>query len=254
MRYTSQPIWEMFFESLLADTLRLQGDSLIQITMTGVPPVLDELDGEGVVSGTIEQDFDEAARIDARRRAARRKCGLKKRRSGGRTGQDADEFELVAYGETNANGEFEYGFLPVGTYRFFVEYPGIPLDESAFVQFDVGEAGVSDDSFVLAVFVSPNGIEIELILGLTSKVFTNFNIYPNPTSDLLTVEYSKISNERMMMEILDLNGITIMKQSLISTQNKLEINTSELPAGQYLIRFIDPEDESNNSIFRLIKK
>lgn len=243
------------FESEFAEILQLQGNTPLTILMQEVPPVLTEVDGQGVVSGTIEDDFGDAARIDARRRAAKRKCGLKKRRTGGRIGQDQDVYDLIAYGETNANGEFEYGFLPVGTYRFFVEYPGIPLDESAFVQFDVGEAGVSDDSFVLAVFVSPEGgIQIELILGITSKVFTDFNIYPNPTSNMLTVEYSKISNDRMSMEVLDLNGKTIMKQALISTQNKLELDTSELPAGQYLIRFIDSKDESNNSVFRLIKK
>ena len=133
-----------------ADVLELNADTDIDIIITEKPRELTAADGDGLVDGTIEEDFgDDASRIDARRRASKRKCGLRRKRSGGRTGQDADEFELIAYGETNDNGEFEYGFLPEGTYRFFVEYPGIPLDESAFVQFDVGPAGVGDNSFKL---------------------------------------------------------------------------------------------------------
>lgn len=243
------------FEWSEADTLKLFGDSSINVLINEIPPERNETTGQGVVSGTIEEDFPgEGTRVDARRRAARRKCGLKKQRSGGRIAQADDDFELIAYGETNDQGEFEYGFLPEGTYRFFVEYPGIPLDESAFVQFVVGEAGVTDDSFVLAVFASPDGIEIELVLGLTSKVFIDFNIYPNPTTDFLTIEYSKVKNDRMTMEVVDMQGKTLMSQSLKSTKNQVQIDTSEFPSGQYMILFTDSQDESNNSVFRLIKK
>ncbi|MEM7299129.1 MAG: T9SS type A sorting domain-containing protein, partial [Bacteroidota bacterium] len=243
------------FESSLADTLELNDDIQIQIIMTEVPPERNATTGSGVVSGTIEDDFEEdGARIDARRRAARRKCGLKKRRSGGRPEQDDSEFELIAYGETNDQGEFEYGFLPEGTYRFFVEYPGIPLDESSFVQFDIGEAGVSDDSFVLAVFASPEGIEIELVLGITSEFFTDFSIYPNPTTDILTIEYDKILGDELQMQIIDLNGKTFMSRSIPKNQNKVQVNTSTLSSGQYLIKFVDEKNKDNTLIYRLIKK
>ncbi|GAB4247750.1 MAG: hypothetical protein Tsb0034_27060 [Ekhidna sp.] len=243
------------FESTFADTLFLNNDAGLQILMTEVPPVLTDADGSGLVEGTIEEDFPEdGSRIDARRRAARRKCGLKRRTRSGRPAQDDDEFELIAYGETNQNGEFEYGFLPVGTYRFFVEYPGIPLDKSAFVQFDVGEAGVTDDSFKLAVFATPDGIQIELILGITSEFFTDFSIYPNPTSDLLTIEYDKILGDKLNMEIVNMEGKTFLSRTIRSTENKIQLDTSVLPSGQYLIKFTDEKNPDKGLVYRLIKR
>lgn len=240
------------FEWENAQILTLEDDITIQIIITDAPGTQS---GQGEVSGTIEEDFGSTTgRIDARRRAAGRKCGLKKRRSGGRTGQN-DEFELIAYGETNENGEFEYGFLPEGTYRFFVEYPGIPLDESSFVEFEIGEAGVSDDSFVLAVFASEEGISIELVLGLTSEFFTNFKIYPNPTSDMITISYDKIISENTQMEIVNAEGKTIHSTMVKKGEDQREIvDVSDYPAGQYFIRFTNESNNDHPLVYRFIKR
>ena len=235
-----------------ADILVLEGDTATRIVMTVIPPTLDENDGDGNVSGTIEEDFeDEEGRINARRRAAKRKCGLRRKRTGGRTGQD-DDFELIAYGETNDNGEFEYGFLPEGTYRFFVEYPGIPLDESSFVEFDIGEAGVSDNTFILAAVVTETGITVELILGLTSEFFTDFNIYPNPTSDIINIDYDKILSDNLSMSI---NGKRILSQSLERSENgKIEIDLSSYQSGQYILKFFDNDKNESALTFRILKR
>lgn len=238
-----------------ADILTLSGDSAIAITIFEVPD--ENPTATGNVSGTIEEDFggEEEERVTTRRRAKRRKCGLRRRRTGGRNGQDDDEFELIAYGETNDNGEFEYGFLPEGTYRFFVEYPGIPLDESSFVQFDIGESGVSDDSFVLAVFATEEGVSIELILGITSQFFTDFKVYPNPTQDFINIAYDKILSSSLMLEVLNLEGKSFMQKSLRPGENEdIRIDVSLLNSGTYFIKFIDPENPKNELVYRFVKK
>src|SRR5690606_13351080 len=121
-----------------AEVLNFREAGNIEVVMTSKPTPFEPGDGDGILDVLIEEDFgDDGGRTDARRRAARRKCGLKKRTSGGRTNED--EFVLIAYGETDDNGQFQFGFLPEGVYRFFVEYPGVPLDENAEVQFQVGE-------------------------------------------------------------------------------------------------------------------
>ncbi|MEQ9006359.1 MAG: FG-GAP-like repeat-containing protein [Ekhidna sp.] len=237
-----------------ADTLKLVGDTTIQIIITEVPPERNSSTGDGVVSGTIEEDFDEdEARFDARRRAAKRKCGLRRKTGGGRIGQDDDQFELIAYGETNADGEFEYGFLPQGTYRFFVEYPGIPLDESAFVEFEVGPAGVGDNDFKLAVFASEDGISIEVILGASSPYFNVFHIYPNPTLDHININYDQSRTEQLSVQVLDLHGKVLMTQAIKQAEKQLSIDLSELGAGQYLIRIFD-ENDRNAVLYKVIKK
>ncbi len=239
-----------------ADVLELFNDTSLNINMTVIPQPTKPGDGEGNVSGTIEEDFDDASgRIDARRRASKRKCGLRRKRTGGRNGQNNDDFVLFAYGETNDNGEFEFGFLPEGTYRFFVEYPGIPLDESSFVEFEVGEAGVTDDSFVLAAVVTPDGIVVELILGITSEFFTDFNIYPNPTSDIININYDKILSDNLSMSIIDMNGKQVLNQLLESGENgKIEIDLSSYQSGQYILKFFDNDKNESALTFRILKQ
>ena len=232
-----------------AETLVLEKDTILFISMLELPD--EEPPGEGALAGTIEEDFgDEEARVNTRRRAKRRKCGLRRRRTGGR--QD-DNFELFAYGETNDQGEFEFGFLPEGTYRFFVEYPGIPLDPDAEVEFTVGAAGVSDDSFTLAVFASPEGIEIEFILGFTRDYFTEFNIYPNPTADLLNIEYSEIRVNQVFMEIMSLDGQILYKKELSKSENGFQYDTALLKPGMYLVRFRGDAGKEH-LVYRIIKK
>ena len=239
--------------SIDADILTLENDQEIAIVMEEFPD--DIVPGVGLVDGNIEEDFgDDEARIDARRRAKKRKCGLRRRRTGGRTDQDdSDQFELIAYGETNDNGEFEYGFLPEGTYRFFVEYPGIPLNESAFVEFEIGEAGVSDDTFTLAVFASPDGIDIEIVLGLTSDYFVDFNIYPNPTTDLINIDYAEIKRDDVRMEIVNMDGKVLYTKELSRANNKIQYDTSLLNDGMYFIRFIGGGNEKP-LVYKIIKK
>lgn len=235
-----------------ADTLVLNGDSTIQIIITETPRELTAADGDGLVNGTIEEDFeDDGSRIDARRRAAKRKCGMRRKRSGGRTDQD-DEFELIAYGETNDQGEFEYGFLPAGTYRFFVEYPGIPLDESAFVEFEVGEAGASDNSFKLAVFASEDGIFIEFVLGTTSPHFIDFSIFPNPTTDIININFERTKSETLYLEVFNLHGKEVLRKSLDGKQENIAIDISNFDKGHYIFKVMD-ESRKDLVVYKIIK-
>ncbi|MEO9485674.1 MAG: T9SS type A sorting domain-containing protein [Ekhidna sp.] len=238
-----------------ADVLELSSDTLTEIIIEAVPPTLTEADGDGNVSGVVEENFEDSnGRINARRRAAKRKCGLRRKRTGGRTGQASDEFELIAYGETNENGEFEYGFLPQGTYRFFVEYPGIPIDESSFVQFEVGEAGVTDNSLVLAAVVTETGISIELILGLTSEFFTDFSIYPNPAAHVVNVSYDKMNAESISMQLIDMHGKVLLTREMPKSKGgQTQVDLQPFVKGQYLLKFIDNEKKKTALTFRIIK-
>lgn len=245
------------FEWTKADTIFFRNDEAVQVAMTDVPTELGPNDGDGTLQIILEEDFGEdAARIDARRRAARRKCGLKKQRSGGRVGQDDDQFDLIAYGETNDNGEFEFGFLPFGVYRFFVEYPGIPLDESAFVQFEVGEAGISDTDFKLEAFASEEGIEITIvrILGVILDYFKNLEVYPNPTTDWLKVSYRHLKSSNVRAEIVDLSGKNKWSMDLKNGfDGSIDIDVSDYQEGAYILRFYDRENAAENVVsYRII--
>ncbi|MEM7297451.1 MAG: T9SS type A sorting domain-containing protein, partial [Bacteroidota bacterium] len=243
------------FEWELADTLEFREASTIQVRMTQVPE--DEPPGEGLLSVLIEEDFgDDGGRIDARRRAARRKCGLKKRRSGGRDEQD--EFDLFAYGETDDNGEFQFGFLPEGVYRFFVEYPGIPLDDNAFVQFEVGEFGVSDTEFSLTAFATEEGIEvsIERVLGIIFDYFKNLKVYPNPASEAVNITFRHLKSKTVSAQLVDLTGnIFWTKEIEHGFDGNVRIDVSSFSEGVYLLHIYDRESRNKNVVtYRILVK
>ncbi len=246
------------FEWIEADTIEIREPDTLSIKMTEEPEPPE--DGPGSLAILIEEDFgDEEARVDARRRAKRRKCGLRRRRTGGRTGQEDGEFELFAYGETDDNGEFQFGFLPEGTYRFFVEYPGIPLDPEAEVEFEVGEQGISDTEFSLSAFATEGGVEISIdrILGLILTYFKDLEVYPNPSSDDLNIRYRHLKSKNITAELVDLTGQTKWSQDMQhGFDGELTIDVSEYPEGVYILHFYDrnSRDEHVVSYRILIKK
>ncbi|WP_420317120.1 Ig-like domain-containing protein [Ekhidna sp.] len=245
------------FEWTFADTLEFRAATSVEVVMTEVPRELGPIDGEGTLDVLIEEDFgDENARVDARRRAAKRKCGLRRKRSGGRTGQDDDEFELIAYGETDENGEFKFGFLPEGIYRFFVEYPGIPIDESSFVQFEVGEQGISDTDFKLEAFATEDGIEITIdrVLGLILSYFKNLKVYPNPADDVVKIQYRHLKSKDVSAQLVDLSGNIMWSNEIQSGfDGYQEIDVSNLSEGIYMLHIYDHSDAKGTVVsYRII--
>lgn len=245
------------FEWVRADTVFFREATNVQVRLTAVPT--EPLNGPGNLDVLIEEDFPEdGGRIDARRRASKRKCGVRRKRTGGRTGQDDDDFELIAYGETDENGEFKFGFLPQGTYRFFVEYPGIPLDPSAEVEFEVGEAGIGDTDFKLEAFATEDGIEIniEKVLGLILSYFKDLEVYPNPTSDVVKIKYRHLKAKHVKAQIVDISGNELTSFDVKNGFDGYhEIDVSTFSEGIYFLHIYDTEDQNGTVVsYRIVVK
>ena len=106
---------------------------------------------------------------------------------------------------------------------------------------------------MLAVFASPEGVSIEIVLGITTDYFVDFNIYPNPTTELINIEYAEIKLEDVTIELVDLQGKVLYSDSMDRVRRKIVYDTSLLSPGQYFIRFsgggnVDP------LVYKIIKK
>jgi hypothetical protein len=74
------------------------------------------------------------------------------------------------------------------------------------------------------------------------------SIYPNPSSSIVNIEVDLPSQEDVSIEVFDLLGRTLLKQTLTNTNSFLgSIDVSTLPAGIYLVRII-----ANNQ--KIVKK
>ncbi|MEM6642513.1 MAG: LamG-like jellyroll fold domain-containing protein [Bacteroidota bacterium] len=241
-----------------ADTVKVRAATTLTIVMTEEP---EDPSGDGSLLVVVDEDFgDDEARVDARRRAKKRKCGLRRRRTGGRTTQENpnEGFDLFAYGETDDNGQFQFGFLPEGDYRFFVEYPGIPLDPNAEVAFTVGEFGISDTEFSLVAFATEGGIEVSLdrILGFRVDYFKDLLVYPNPAEDEVTISYRYLNATDVVAEMVDLTGKVKWQANLQQGYDgAYKVRVSDYESGIYILRFYEngPNREAIGSVRIVVK-
>ncbi len=104
-----------------------------------------------------------------------------------------------------------------------------------------------------AVVVSENGcvdtsacIYVEMIAISETNPSTLISIYPNPTSDIFTVELNQLDGNTTI-ELVDAQGRMVMKK--ITSLNKVDFTTDTLLPGLYIVRV---STESTSTIKRLI--
>ena len=240
-----------------ADTIFLRADFEVSgYSMILIPA--EPTDGEAQFSMLVESDFgdegDSGSRVEARRRVKKAGCSLRRRVTGG--GRiDQDEFELIAYKETDDNGEVSFGRLPVGVYRINIQYPGIPVDPDAFTEFEVAEGAERSDISVSAL-VTEEGISIELVRFITAyqKYFRDLKVYPNPASDYFMIKYDRLLSDNVRVKLTDMQG-RLIKDLTVEKGYDIEkkVSIGEMDEGIYFLYFYDPEIEQQPlSVFKVI--
>lgn len=240
-----------------ADIIQLNNDTTaFDILIQEVPPETSPGEGNGTVFGDVFTDFPEEGdgRIEARRRVRRVGVALRRRRSSGRTLDD--DFELVAYTQTDDEGKFSFPNLPVGTYRIFIEFPGIPIDESSFTEFEIGE-DLDENSIGLEATVFEDGIVIEKVeeTGVPYDYLQELAIYPNPVDDnFMYIGIKARKNYEIYLELIDLSGMTVFSEVLNSTNlgnGVRKVDVSNLSSGLYLVKITVPSYQ--NQLYKIGK-
>lgn len=236
-----------------ADTLRLRDFLSDTLSMQRIPIPPD--DGEGEIALTLESDFpdEESGRIESRRRVKKAGCSLRRRTTGGGGRPAEDEFVLIAYKETDDNGEVNFGLLPDGFYRLNIQYPGVPMDPNSFVEFEINADG-GLGGYELAATVTTDGIIVEQVLGFTTDYFKDLNVYPVPADDQISITYKRLRAHDIRVRLANLNGQTLHQQLLPkgSDQN-LKLDVSNIKGGIYLLYFQD-EKQKNIAVYKIVVK
>jgi hypothetical protein len=90
-------------------------------------------------------------------------------------------------------------------------------------------------------------VEIEMVVGISSEASVSVQLYPNPTTDRITIERN--NENPATLEIYTDNGKLIRTESW--TTKELNLNIQELKPGLYLIRI---SDKNNIETLRFIKQ
>ncbi len=108
---------------------------------------------------------------------------------------------------------------------------------------NTGTNGTVDQGVQHAYQIFAVGIkETELIISLT--------VFPNPTSDNLTLQISDFNNEKLTYQLFDMQGKLLNNGQVTAQQT--QINTASLPPATYFINVVNQENKQVQS-FKIIK-
>jgi hypothetical protein len=247
----------------LATTIELRESIEDTVVMEQQPRPLTEEDGDAFLAMTVESDFleegEEGSRIDARRRVKKAGCSLRRgigSGGGGRVDQD-DDFELIAYKETDDNGEVSFGNLPAGDYRINIQYPGVPMDPESDIFFTI-DTNREGSGFNAEVLITEDGIAVELdpVLGTFRKYFKELEVFPNPANRYLSINYRKLISKNVGAKLVDLTGKIMLEKEIEEGLNKsIQLDVSGLKDGIYLLYFFDKANDNQEfMIYKVVVK
>ena len=76
---------------------------------------------------------------------------------------------------------------------------------------------------------------------------SNFNIYPNPTNDHITIDFGNLDNvEGWNIKIINILGQEVLSQPMDNDK----INVSELSKGVYIIRISDGVNQADKKFIK----
>ena len=239
----------------LASTLALENNIPgVRIEVDKEPEPLTDPGSE--ISGALQEEYEEAdssLRVLPRRRVSG--AGVSVRRVGVSNKPENslrlldDDYELVAYMQTNDNGEFNFSNLPSGDYRIRIEYPGVETDQAAEVNFNL--SGQLGEVVSVEALVEDGQITVKetgRVNSTKTGEVVRFSFYPNPANRILNLKLEN-SDRTQKLTIIDLKGTIHAEYTLENEQSQININN--LKSGIYIIKLKD--EDGNYILSKMIK-
>jgi hypothetical protein len=217
------------------------------------PPLLAGPNNRNEVVGQLaidDDNFKKSGRVQGRRGQGNVGVSFSRLRATNRGEEDV--FELIAYVVTDENGVWEQPNLPDGTYQIVMEYPGIPMDESSFVEFVLDGTGtVNGLKLILEAEILPAGIVVTKIAttGILEEYFQELKVFPNPTAQYLNITYQKLNEQGLQWQVINMNGQQMMQGEMpAGFDQTITLDVAHLNNGMYMIRITDPANRNNNEV------
>ncbi len=80
----------------------------------------------------------------------------------------------------------------------------------------------------------------------------NFDIYPNPAANYIMVELEEPAEKAGSLQIINILGETVLTQKIEPQNSSIQVNTSVLVSGTYIIK-VNTDVFSGNKIFEIIR-
>lgn len=107
----------------------------------------------------------------------------------------------------------------------------------------IAECVTEDTSFVVLIE------EISILEGQPHI----FNVFPNPTTGTITVQFDEVTGQNAVLELVDLQGRVLSRENaeFNTVGSSVQMNLSDLPKGMYVLRF---NGENTIQVERIVLK
>lgn len=144
--------------------------------------------------------------------------------------------EVVAFDVTDINGNFSFKKLSENDYFLLADIPGYVMDTTKTIHiasgdnaFNVQLCAIEDSAAINVCAIS----KISSVVDLQNN--DKVNIYPNPTSDKLTIEFKGFKNA--FVTIYDITGKVIYRSNELKSMFTIDVSTYD--KGVYFIDILD---------------
>jgi len=205
--------------------------SSLYITLSRVR-ALTSSDGQGRMGGNVSYADSPIAKGTLGIPVSRTAVLLKKKKASKSTLEDD---EVIAYLETDEEGNYVIENVPDGDYYLHVDIPGLPMGSTYDITI-VGSQVIDGLDFE----VGDETIETAGATGLSSKRGVELmKLYPNPGTGLLQVQLP--GNGSYLMQVFDAAGSLQLSRTLVAGAGQTQVDLSQLKRGLYFIQLEGPE-------------
>ena len=153
------------------------------------------------------------------------------------TGSNASDFTL------SPAPAFPLVVAAAGTATISARFsPGAAGARNATINIASNDVDESTYNFAL----KGNGVDATRVIALNSA--SAIRLYPNPASDITTLEIKMDRSSKISVSVIDLQGMNVLPvvvKNMTAGRNVLDLNTAALPNGLYMVRIADEVSSTN---------
>lgn len=226
----------------------------ITVTLDGSPT---GTSGGAAILGLLEEEFDEE---DSRimRRGVVQGAGVSVRTTGAvfkalQTERNLVQDEtLIAYIQTDENGNFRFPNLPAGVYRLQIDIPGVPMNQSSELEYEL--RGVQGEELQVSALIKDGQIEVERVRYLANNKLiaqNNLKLYPNPAKDQVTLNLEEAYFETAKVHFVTAQGKLVKSNELtygLLQNQTMQLDIKDLQSGFYIVQLIAKDTDGTTVI------
>ncbi len=138
--------------------------------------------------------------------------------------------QLIKSTFTNANGDYSFSNVPLGTYTIYPEnMPQVTTPSAAFTISATNTTFNGIDFTKNSKKIIPNNLSVA-----QTQLTHNFSVYPNPTNDLVTI-HALGNASATTLQLVDMTGRVLLTESNDGAAD-MTLSLTTIPAGMYYLK------------------